>query len=55
MQMDKKDKAYYDLKELNQEYDFWYNKANRRVPGAKVRLNNIRTKIARKQEEFEAL
>lgn len=43
--MDFADFLYYEIKELQQQYDFWEAKTYRPVAGAKVRARNLLNKI----------
>ena len=45
------DFLYYKIKESDQEYDFWYEKAFQKVRGAKVKFRNIK----KQNQELTAL
>ncbi len=53
--MNRIDELYYILKELNQQLDYYQNKASHKVRGAKVKVRNLKTTISVFQEEFQEL
>jgi hypothetical protein len=52
--MNFKDFLYYKLKDLNQQYDFWNEKARYKVRGAKVKARNIKHLTHEVQQIFIA-
>lgn len=51
--MNKLDELYYQLKELNQSLDFYQNKADNKVRGAKVKVRNLKKQISVLRAEFQ--
>jgi len=53
--MNRIDELYYNIKELNQQLDYYQNKASHKVRGAKVKVRNLKTKISDAHSEFVSL